>query len=111
MTTPSPFKADTKYHTFLFGPQLSLRLEHITPFVHGLFGVAHEHADLTPSTPGGTASATGFSFAVGGGLDANIASHLAFRLQGDYLHSNLFDPLPSQGNARFSTGLVFRFGD
>src|SRR5215813_13787873 len=26
MTTPSPFKADTKFHTFLFGPQVSLRL-------------------------------------------------------------------------------------
>ncbi len=111
MTTPSPFQADTKYHTFLFGPQFSLRLEHLTPFVHTLFGIAHEHAELVPATPGVTSSETGFSFAVGGGLDANIASHLAFRLQGDYLHSSLFGPLQSQNNARFSTGLVLRFGD
>src|SRR5690349_6525647 len=44
MTTPSPFKADVRYHTFLFGPQFSFRLQRVTPFAHALFGIAREHA-------------------------------------------------------------------
>lgn len=97
--------ADTKVHTFLFGPQLNFRSEGMTPFVHALFGAAH-----TTATPtGGTSlSDTGFGMALGGGIDANFSRHVGFRVQGDYLQTRLF--ILTEKNFRVSTGLVFHFG-
>jgi hypothetical protein len=45
----------------------------------------------------------------GGGMDYNISSRFAVRaFQVDYVHTNLFNT--TQGNLRFSTGLVYRWG-
>jgi hypothetical protein len=111
MTTPNPFQESTQFHTFMFGPQGSVRLQKFTPFAHALFGVAHEHGDLVPTAPFGSVSGTGFAFALGGGLDTSLSHRFSFRVQADYMHfSSLFQFQPGQNNLRFSTGLVFRFG-
>src|SRR5689334_2420472 len=96
MTTPSPFKADVRYHTFLFGPQFSFRLQRVTPFAHALFGIAREHADLQGAVPPFTSTDSGFAFAIGGGLDVTFAGHFAFGVQGDYLHASVFQFQPAQ---------------
>src|ERR1041385_4634491 len=51
-------------YSYMFGPVLSARGKHFTPFVHALFGGA------TGQGPAG--GSTAFSMAFGGGLDANL---------------------------------------
>lgn len=50
--------------------------------------------------------------ALGGGLDVNLARHVAYRVfQTDYLLTLLPNGTNDrQNNFRFSTGIVFRFG-
>ena len=88
-------------YSYMFGPVLSARGKHVTPFVHALFGGA---------TGGGPAGgSTAFSMAFGGGVDASIGNHFAIRLaQADWwlLRSNgVFD----KNNGRVSSGIVIRF--
>ena len=88
-------------YSYMFGPTLSARGKHVTPFVHALFGGA------TGEGPAG--GSTAFSMAFGGGIDANAGNHFAFRIfQGDWwvLRSNgAFD----KNSGRISTGIVVRF--
>ena len=58
-------------HTFTAGPQLSIRQDKVTVFVHALFGGAHIREDLVIGTPPPVArvSSTNFAFLVGGGAD------------------------------------------
>jgi hypothetical protein len=95
----------TKQHTFMFGPVLRLpNPTHLTPFVHALGGAAHLSADAA-----GTSSAeTDAAWAVGGGLDLNMAPLLSLRLaQVDYLQTRSGGT--SQNNFRYSAGVVLRF--
>src|SRR5882724_5091641 len=74
----------TKFHTFMFGPVLRLpNPTHLTPFVHALGGAAVSSADASGIIGG---SDTAAAWAVGGGVDLNIAPLLSVRLgQVDYL--------------------------
>jgi hypothetical protein len=47
--------------------------------------------------------ATGF----GGGVDLKLAPIVGWRFQGDYIHTHFYHA--SEAQARFSTGIVFRF--
>jgi len=64
-----------------------------------LFGAAH--ASQTGS------SDTSFATAVGGGLDYRLIHGIAWRLQGDEVHTRFFGG--GQDHFRFSTGIDFRF--
>src|SRR5215831_20226104 len=67
----------TSTYTFLFGPQIS-RPSSVSPFGHLLFGGAH-------NSTGGLGSSS-FSMALGGGIDAELAPGINWRLaQLDYL--------------------------
>lgn len=92
--------ADFTEHNYLFGPRASFSVGKIRPFAQVLIGAGHVHVNN-----GG--SDTSFATAVGGGLDYKFLKLLAWRLQGDYVHTNLFNI--SQNNARISTGIVLRF--
>lgn len=95
----------TKLHTFMFGPVLRFpNPTHLTPFVHALGGGAHLSADAS----GSSASETDAAWAVGGGLDLNIAPLFSVRLaQVDYLQTR--SDGTNQNNFRYSAGLVLRF--
>jgi opacity protein-like surface antigen len=95
----------TKLHTFMFGPVVRLpNPTHLTPFVHALGGAAHTSAD----TSGVSATDTSAAWAVGGGVDLNIAPLLSVRLaQVDYLQTRTGGD--SQNNFRYSAGVVLRF--
>jgi len=54
-----------------------------------------------------SASDTSFGTAIGGGLDYKLIKGVAWRFQGDALHTHLFGA--GQNNLRLSTGLVLRF--
>ena len=107
-----------KYHTFLFGPQFSLRKDKATPFVHVLFGGARsnrsgtETIQLIPPGPPTipipfSFSNTNFSFAGGGGVDYKFTDSLSWRIQADYLQVGI--PNRTLNNVRVSTGVVFHF--
>lgn len=88
-------------YSFLGGPQLSLRKEKYTFFVHGLFGGAHAKGLVTTDT--------NLAWALGGGVDWNVHRVVAIRLpQVDYFGTRFVDG--TQNDLRLSGGLVFRFG-
>jgi opacity protein-like surface antigen len=95
----------TKVHTFMFGPVLRLpNPTHLTPFVHALGGGVHTSADAS----GSSGSETDAAWAVGGGVDLDMARVLAIRLaQVDYLQTRIGST--SQNNFRYSAGIVIKF--
>ena len=98
--------SSTTPHTtdVLFGPRLTVRLLGIRPFAHVLGGIEHTANNSDSPTP---VSNTGFSYALGGGVDVPFLPFFAWRFAGDRISST---ESPAEGTkARFSTGLVFRF--
>jgi opacity protein-like surface antigen len=96
------YDSGVKFHTYMFGPVVSYRQPaRVTPFAHVLIGGAR--------ASGGGTSTSGFSMAVGGGMDAKVTDHLSWRiLQGDWLMIR-FSGTTDRKNARVSTGIVYRF--
>jgi opacity protein-like surface antigen len=96
---------DTKVHTYTFGPRISYRKnEKITPFAHAMFG----GANVRGSAFGVGVSESGFAMTLGGGVDAKINDHFAFRVaQFDYVMTRISGD--NQHNFRISTGIVIRF--
>ena len=112
VTNPCPVPSvsfDTKVHTFLLGPQVSFHTGRVTPFAHALFGLGHTSVRIdNPFSTVGTISNNAFAMALGGGVDINMTSRLAWRVQPDYLQTDFLHT--TQKNFRISTGLVFKFG-
>ena len=103
-----PFDARTRVHTYLFGPRVSFSISRFTPFAHVLLGAGHISASGT--IPGGgnfSTSDTVFTTAAGAGIDYKLIKGLAWRLQGDDLHTRFFNS--AQNNFRFITGIAVRF--
>jgi hypothetical protein len=87
-------------YNIVFGPRVSFSAGKIRPFAEALFGAGHINTDTAGSD-------TSFSTALGGGVDVKIIRPVAWRLEGDYLQARFFGS--TQGNFRFSTGIVVRF--
>jgi hypothetical protein len=85
---------------FLFGPRASISLGKLRPFAEAFIGASH----LSAAQNGSDSS---FASAVGGGLDYRLIHFLAWRFEGDYVHTRFFSS--GQNNARLSTGIVLRF--
>jgi opacity protein-like surface antigen len=94
------FGANFTEHNYLFGPRASFSIGKIRPFAEVMIGAGHVHVN-------GDGSDTAFATAVGGGLDYKFFHLLALRVEGDYIHTDLFN-IP-QNNVRISTGLAFHF--
>jgi len=94
------FNTDVTQHNYLFGPRVSMSVGRFRPFAEALIGAAHANAHNFTSD-------TSFASAVGGGLDYGFLRVLAWRFQGDYIHTDLFDS--PQNNVRLSTGIVLHF--
>lgn len=87
--------------TYVFGPQVSSRGKAATGFGHVLLG------GTTLKMAG--VSQSGFTLAVGGGVDLNAGKHFAVRLaQVDYLPSHLGGAWSH--NFRYEGGIVFKIG-
>lgn len=97
--------ASAQMYTYLFGPIVRFPVSSkITPFGHLLFGGAH----LNANGLGLSGSDNSFSWAMGGGLDANVHPNIAIRLgQADWLRTQFVDS--TQSNFRYSVGLVFKY--
>jgi hypothetical protein len=94
------FNANISEHNFLFGPRVSASVGKFRPFAEAMFGVGHVNANAA-----GTDNS--FATALGGGLDYRIVRPIAWRFQGDYIHTSFFGD--TQNNIRISTGIVLRF--
>jgi opacity protein-like surface antigen len=96
-------------HSALFGPRLSFRGKRFTPFVYALFGVTRFHESATVVGQNLSASDTGFSSALGGGLDVKVNDRVAIRaFQMDYFRPNFFGEAHNRGRLAF--GVVLHFG-
>ena len=89
-------------------------LRSFTPFAHMLFGMTRVNAQVDTTVPGSPTSSfnndvTGFSTALGGGLDLNLREGFFVRMfQADYflIRASGF----KHEGARVSAGIVWRFG-
>ena len=103
---------NSRVYTAMVGPQLSFPLPKITPFAHGLIGIAHASQNGTqPIDP--FQGNNSMIVALGGGLDHHLTRHFALRGQGDYLLTR-FTYSDDQrhfnnNNLRISAGVVVRF--
>jgi opacity protein-like surface antigen len=100
---PTPvgtINASAHIENVLFGPRVSVPIGKFRPFGEGMIGVAHANTN-------GFGSDTSFSAALGGGLDYRLLRFLAWRFEGDYIRTSLFNG--TQHNARISTGIAVHF--
>jgi hypothetical protein len=87
-------------HNYLFGPRVGISVGKFRPFAEAMVGAGHANVNHL-------ASDTSLATALGGGIDYRLIRLVAWRLQGDYVHTRLFGS--TQDNARISTGIVIRF--
>ncbi len=114
---PVSGSVDSSLYTYMIGPQVSVTLWRLTPFVHALIGgarIAHHAAATGLNTL--TTSDTSFADGIGGGLDIRLVSIVGLRLQADLIQTRFFASLSpinfftsTQSNFRGSTGIVVRF--
>lgn len=97
---PVSFSTSVTEHNYLFGPRLGVSVGKIRPFGEAMLGVGHV-------STGAVGSDTSLATAVGGGIDYRLLRLIAWRFQGDYVHTHLFGI--AQNNVRISTGIVVRF--
>jgi hypothetical protein len=111
--------------TYMFGPQLKVRVPKFQPFVHLLLGGAHSNvygkAFRTICQPmvgvcGFSKAPAGDAFAMtfGGGLDIPIGHKISFRpAEIDYLMTNFNNAFTNglQNNFRYSAGINFNIGE
>jgi len=93
--------------SYLLGPRVNLRRGLLTAFAQTLLGGL-----LATGGIGQSGAQNHFAMAVGGGLEFNIAEHVAIRpVQTDYFMTKFPDGLNNrQDNFRFGAGIVFRLG-
>ena len=93
----------------LVGPRFTFRRKRVSPLVYGLFGVTRFSASATVSGQRFSDVDTGFSSAVGGGMDITLNDRVAIRaFQLDYFRPNFFGEAHNRGRLAF--GVVFHLG-
>jgi opacity protein-like surface antigen len=96
-------------HSYMFGPRFSFRGKRLTPFVYALFGATRFHESAIISGQRLSDSDTGFSSAMGGGLDVKVNDRVAIRaFQLDYFRPNFFGETHNRG--RLAVGVVLHLG-
>lgn len=106
--------------TYMFGPQIKKHTGMFQPFAEGLFGAAHSNAygsiyDSIHGISSTSKSQNVFAMALGGGIDLQVAKHLALRpVEVDYLYTKFGAPSQNyyshQNNFRYLGGVNFLFG-
>lgn len=98
-TTVSGFNVKTAVYGA--GPKVAWRQKRWEPWLHGIFGGAHEQ----PQTAAGSRNA--YSIMAGGGADYRWNPHLSFRWEGDYVRTGFFHQ--TQNNFQIAGGAVLHF--
>lgn len=97
---PCSVNQNINEHNVLFGPRVWAPMGKVRPFAEAMIGVGHVNANAAGTD-------TAFATALGVGFDYRLIPTVAWRFQGDYVHTRFFGT--GQDNARLSTGIVFRF--
>lgn len=108
------FPARLAMYTLMAGPRVNFRNSSpVTPYVHGLFGIAHYRASFDDTSATGaifnprSRSETSFGMALGGGLDVNVSEHVDIRAgEADYVPTFFGDG--RQDNLRFTFGVKIK---
>jgi len=90
-----------KIATYGAGPKIAWRQKRWEPWLHGVFGGAHEQPQIAGQ------SRNSYAIKAGGGADYRWNPRLSFRLEGDYVRTGFFHS--SQNNFQLAGGLVFHF--
>ncbi len=90
-----------KIATYGAGPKIAWRQKQWEPWLHGIFGGAHEQPQIAEQ------SRNSYAIKAGGGADYRWNPRLSFRLEGDYVRTGFFHG--SQNNFQLAGGLVFHF--
>jgi opacity protein-like surface antigen len=90
-----------KIATYGAGPKIAWRQKRWEPWLHGIFGGAHEQPQIAGQ------SRNSYAIKAGGGADYRWNPRLSFRLEGDYVRTGFFHG--SQNNFQLAGGLVFHF--
>ncbi len=104
-----PVSADTKLHTYAFGPRFTWRTGHVvTPFAHILAGGGYTNEILDFGSGRNNRRSASFVWKIGGGADLRLNSLVSWRTQTDLIRSRFFSN--GQSSLQVSTGPVFHFG-
>jgi hypothetical protein len=97
------FDATSKYLLYTGGGRIAWRdpKRKYEPWMHGLVGGLH----MLPQTAAG--GKNGFALQAGGGVDLRYNGRLSFRVEGDYVRSQLYSQ--SQNSFQFGGGAVIHF--
>ena len=90
--------------TFLLGPRVTVGALGLKIFAHGLIGGEHS----ANSAGAVRISANSFTYALGAGADIPLLPFFAWRIQADRISAPSTSPKGGT-QARFTTGIVFRF--
>jgi opacity protein-like surface antigen len=90
-----------KIATYGAGPKIAWRQRRWEPWMHGIFGGAHEQPQVSGS------SRNSYAIKAGGGADYRWNPRISFRLEGDYLRTGFFHS--SQNSFQLAGGIVFHF--
>jgi hypothetical protein len=104
-----PILINQNAHSALIGPRFAFRGKRLTPFVYTLIGATRFQESATISGQRLSHSDTGFSSALGGGLDIKVNDQMAIRaFQIDYFRPNFFGEAHNRGRLAF--GVVLHLG-
>jgi opacity protein-like surface antigen len=90
-----------KIATYGAGPKVAWRRKQWEPWLHGIFGGAHEQPQVVGQ------SRNSYVIKAGGGADYRWNPRISFRLEGDYVRTGFFKQ--SQNDFQLSGGIVFHF--
>ncbi len=90
-----------KILTYGAGPKITWRQKQWEPWLHGIFGGAHEQPQIAGQ------SRSSYTIKAGGGADYRWNPRVSFRVEGDYLRTGFFNQ--SQNNFQLGGGIVFHF--
>jgi hypothetical protein len=90
-----------KIATYGAGPKIAWRQKQWEPWLHGIFGGAHEQPQVAGQ------SRNSYVIKVGGGADYRWNPRISFRLEADYVRTGFFTQ--SQNGFQLAGGIVFHF--
>jgi opacity protein-like surface antigen len=94
-------KEHVKIGTYGAGPKIAWRQRKWEPWLHGIFGGAHEQPQIAGQ------SRNTYVLKAGGGADYRWNPRISFRLEGDYVRTGFFKQ--SQNDFQVAGGIVFHF--
>jgi len=90
-----------KIATYGGGPKIAWRQKQWEPWLHGIFGGAHEQPQITGQ------SRSSYAIKAGGGADYRWNPRISFRFEADYVRTGFFHQ--SQNDIQLAGGFVLHF--